>query len=86
MKQVVIENPVINFPYLEPNRHFKFSDDGITDEIVETRRISSYFIPIAKPKKKGKSDQLSFETEWTQDRFEENKLINQIRGTPWGQA
>jgi type III restriction enzyme len=80
MKQVVIENPVINSPYLEPTQHFKFSDDGITDEIVETRRISSYFIPIAKPKKKGKSDQLSFETEWTQDRFEENKLINQIRG------
>jgi type III restriction enzyme len=80
MKQVVIENPVINSPYLEPNRHFKFSDDGITGEIAEARRISSYFIPIAKPKKKGKSDQLSFETEWTRDRIEENKFINRIRG------
>ena len=30
-----------------------------------------------KPKKKGK--QLRFETEWTQDRIEENKLINRIR-------
>jgi hypothetical protein len=45
MRQVVIENPVINSPYLEPTRHFKFTDDGITDEIVESRRISSYFIP-----------------------------------------
>jgi type III restriction enzyme len=80
MKQVVIENPVINSPYFEPTRHFKFSDDGITDEIVDARRISSYFIPIAKPKKKGKSDQLSFETEWTKDRIEENKFINRIRG------
>lgn len=80
MKQVVIENPVINSPYLEPARHFKFTDDGITDEIAEARRISSYFIPIAKPKKKGKSDQLSFETEWTEDRIEENKFINRIRG------
>jgi type III restriction enzyme len=79
MRQVVIENPVINSPFVEPSRHFKFSDDGITDEIVETRRVSSYFIPIAKPKKKGKSTQLSFETEWTQDRVEENKFINQIR-------
>jgi type III restriction enzyme len=34
----------------------------------EERRISSYFIPIAKPKKKGK--QLSFDTEWTEDRTE----------------
>jgi type III restriction enzyme len=80
MKQVVIENPVINSPYLEPTCHFKFTDDGISDEIVEARRISSYFIPIAKPKKKGKATQLSFETEWIKDRIEENKFINRIRG------
>ena len=78
MKQVVIENPVITSPFDEPNRHFKFSDEGITDQIVEGRRTSSYFVPIAQPKKKG-SKQLSFETEWTQDRIEENKLVNDIR-------
>lgn len=77
MKQVVIENPVINSPFDEPKKHFRFSDDGITNEIIGTRRISSYFIPIAKPKKKGR--QLSFDTEWTQDRVEENKFINQVR-------
>jgi type III restriction enzyme len=88
MKQVVIENPVANSPYLEPTRHFKFTDDGITDEIVEVRQISSYFIPIAKTKKKGKSAPLSFETEWTEDRIEENKFINRIRGrlTQWRQG
>jgi len=88
MRQVVIENPVINSPYLEPIRHFKFTDDGITDEIVQTRRISSYFIPIAKPKKKGKSAQLTFETEWTKDRIEENKFINRIRAkvSQWRQG
>ena len=86
MKQVVIENPVINSPYVELFRHFKFSEDGITDEIVEARRVSSYFIPTAKPKK-GKSAQLTFETEWTQDRVEENKFISQIRSliTLWRQ-
>jgi type III restriction enzyme len=62
MRQAVIENPVINSPFDEPNRHFKFSDEGITDQIVEGRRTSSYFVPIAQPKKKG-SKQLSFETE-----------------------
>ena len=77
MKQVVIENPVINSPFAEPQRHFRFSDEGITNEINEARRVSSYFIPIAKPKKKGK--QLSFETEWTQERIEENKFINDVR-------
>jgi type III restriction enzyme len=77
MPHVVIENPVLNSPFFEPQRHFKFDDDGITDEIVEGRRISSYFIPIPRPKKKGQPS--LFETEWTQDRIEENKLVNQIR-------
>jgi adenine-specific DNA-methyltransferase len=40
MKQVVIENPILNSPFEEPRRHFKFSEDGITDEIVESRRVS----------------------------------------------
>jgi len=77
MAQVVIENPVINSPFAEPRRHFRFSDDGITDEIVEERRRSSYFVPIPASKKKGK--QLAFDTEWTQDRIEENAFINRIR-------
>ena len=77
MRQVVIENPVINSPFKEPNRNFKFSDEGITNEIVEGRRISSYFIPVAQPRKKGK--QLVIDTEWTQDRVEENKFINDVR-------
>jgi type III restriction enzyme len=78
MKTVVIENPVINSPFEEPKRHFRFSDEGITNEIVAARRVSSYFIPIASPHRKGKP-QLQFETEWTQDWIEENKFINQIR-------
>ena len=77
MTQVVIENPIINSPFDEPTRHFRFTDEGITNEEVDGRRTSSYFVPIAKPKKKGK--QLQFDTEWTQDRIEENKLVNDIR-------
>jgi type III restriction enzyme len=79
MSQVVIENPILNSPYDEPSRHFKFSDEGITNEVVGGRRTSSHFIPIAKPKKQNKQ-QLVLDTEWTQDRIEENKEINRIRG------
>jgi type III restriction enzyme len=79
VSQVIIENPVINSPYEEPKRYFRFTDEGITNEVVEPRRISSYFIPIAKPKKKSNQRELSFDTEWTQDRIKENKFINQIR-------
>jgi type III restriction enzyme len=78
MGQVVIENPIINSPFDEPTRHFRFADEGITNEIVDGRRTSAYFVPIAKPKKKG-AKQLHFDTEWTKDRIEENKLVNDIR-------
>ncbi len=79
MPQVVIENPILNSPYKEPSKHFKFSDDGITDKVVESRRISTYFVPIAKPRKKAGGKQLALDTGWTQDRVEENKDINRIR-------
>ena len=79
MPQVVIENPVINSPFSEPARHFRFSDEGITNETVEGRRPSSYFSPIARPRKKGAQRSL-YGTEWTAERVEPNELINQIRG------
>ncbi len=74
---VVIENPVLNAPFSEPTRHFRFGDDGITDQILDGRRPSSYFVPIARPKKKGQ--QLPFEAEWTNDRLEVNDKVNRIR-------
>jgi type III restriction enzyme len=77
MKQVVIENPILNSPFEEPQRHFRFTEDGITDEIVEARRVSSYFMPIPQPRKKNPR-QLSL-TEWTEDRLKENTEINRIR-------
>jgi len=78
MRQVVIENPIINSPFEEPRRHFRFDEEGITNEIVEARRVSQYFIPIAKPRKKSKDKQQVFD-EWTEDRIEENKTVNEIR-------
>ena len=65
-----IDNPIINSPFTEPNQHFKFDDQGITDTIVASRRQSSYFTPIAQPKKKGK--QLVLDKDWTADRQDEN--------------
>ena len=78
MKQIVIENPIINSPYQEPKRHFKFADDGITDDIEEKRRSSAYFIPIAKPRSRKAADQTTLDL-WTQDRIKENRFINEVR-------
>jgi type III restriction enzyme len=73
----VIENPILNAPYDRPSRHFRFDDEGITSDIVEKRRRSAYFVPIARPRKKGA--QKTFDTEWTGDRVQENAEINRVR-------
>jgi hypothetical protein len=75
MPPVVIENPILNSPFEEPRRHFRFSEEGITNEIIDGRRVSSYFIPIPKPRTQGGKSQRVFDTEWTQERIEENKFM-----------
>jgi type III restriction enzyme len=80
VRQVVIENPILNSAFAEPNRHWKFGEQGITNEIVESRRVSAYCVPIAQPRKRGKDNQLVFDTEWTKDRLKENDFINRVRG------
>lgn len=77
MAQRIIENPVINSPFSEPSKYFRFDDEGITSEIVEGRRPSSYFLPIAQPRKRDK--QTKFETEWTKDRIRPNEFVNEVR-------
>lgn len=52
MPPVVIENPIINSPYREPTRHFRDENGQIVNAIDAGRRGSSYFLPIAAPKKK----------------------------------
>ncbi len=48
MSQVIIENTIINSPFDEPTRHFRFTDEGITNEIIDGRRTSSYFTEVLK--------------------------------------
>jgi type III restriction enzyme len=76
-RDAVIENPVVNSPFRVPDRHFRFDERGITSDVTEGRRRSSYFIPIPSARKIG--SQLAFETEWTSDRLQENETINRIR-------
>ena len=59
MSKVTIKNPVINSPFQEPQRHFKITQRGITEDIVEGRRRSEYFIPMPKPRKQSREDQMT---------------------------
>jgi type III restriction enzyme len=74
---VVIENPILNSPFVEPERHFRFSDEGITDEIVAGRRVSSYIVPIAQAKKK--KGQIALDDQILKEEKKENKFINDVR-------
>ena len=47
MADALIENPILNSPFFEPDRHFKFTDEGISNEIVDRRR---YRQPVANEK------------------------------------
>ena len=40
MADALIANPILNSPFLEPRRHFKFNDSGITNEVAEGRRTA----------------------------------------------
>ena len=72
-----IENPVLNSPFEEPRRHFRFDDQGITSDIVQGRRSSSYFVPVPEARRRG--GQLALAADWTQDRIEENEVVERIR-------
>ncbi len=74
-----IDNPILNSPFEEPNRHFRFDAEGITDDVVESRRPSQYTVPVPPRKTKGRAQlELSF-TEVPEDRIEENRLVNLLR-------
>ena len=78
MAKVTIENPVINSPFEDPKRHFKFNARGITEEIAEGRRRSEYFMPFPKPKKQSGEAQIQFELP-DRDLREANAFINSVR-------
>jgi type III restriction enzyme len=73
-----IENPIINSPYRAPDQHFKFDDEGITNEKVPGRRPSQYFVPVPRPRKRGQQMELDF-AEFTADKIRPNDFVNQVR-------
>lgn len=78
MTDRAIENPILNGPFTMPSRHWRFDDDGITNDVAEGRRKSEYFIPV--PQAQRLSGQLSLASDWTSDRLLANEQVNQIRG------
>lgn len=78
-----IDNPILNSPYEQPDRHYVIGPQGPTGEIRDGRRPSESFIPIAVSKKGKKggdgSEQEGFNFDATGERREKNSLINDLR-------
>ena len=72
-----IENPILNSPYDPPTSHYAVGPQGPTGEILQGRRPSESFIPIAIAKK-GKASQGTLDLA-AGERTEKNELINEIR-------
>jgi type III restriction enzyme len=60
--------PIINSPFEAPTGDFHFDEIGITDRLVESRRLSAYFMPIPTSKKKSDNQQLVLDTGWARVR------------------
>lgn len=76
-----MQNPIINSPYLEPTKHFKADERGISDEIIEIRRPSARYVS-AMPRTRKRDRQLSMnlaEGAFSAEMQEDNEFINKIR-------
>ncbi len=76
--QGLIDNPVLNSPFVEPTRHFRTTGDGeVTGEIVARRRPSEFFVPVARPKRR--SPQLTLDAFGPPTRQQPNEIVNEVR-------
>ncbi len=70
-----IDNPILNSPYEQPDRHYEVGPNGPTGVIKDGRRPSESFIPIAVTKKgkKGEPVQETIDFDVTGERRERNE-------------
>lgn len=75
-----MKSPILNSPYFEPGRHFKADERGLTEEIIDLRRPSSFYIPV--PRSKTRQDKLDLNTAegaFGSELQKENDFINKVR-------
>lgn len=75
-----MKSPILNSPYIEPSRYFNADERGLTDEITNGRRPSSFYIPV--PRAKTKQKKMEFNTSegaFGSELQKENEFINKVR-------
>ena len=76
----IMKSPILNSPYLAPNRHFNADEHGLTEEIINLRRPSSFYIPVPRAKTKQKQLELNIaDGAFGTELQKENEFINKVR-------
>lgn len=76
-----MKNPIINSPYIEPSRHFKADERGISDEVLELRRPSMRYVSgMPRTRKRDRQLELNLaDGAFSAEMQEENEFINRVR-------
>ena len=76
-----LANPILNSPYEIPGRYWELGENGPTGVVVEARRPSESFTPIAPVRKRGKAQDTSVQESilLTHETVQRNDVINQLR-------
>jgi type III restriction enzyme len=75
-----MKSPIINSPFREPSLHFKSDERGLTDEVLESRRPSRFYIPVPRARTEEQQRELNLaEGAWGSELQKENEFIEKIR-------
>lgn len=82
------DNPILNSPYVEPTRHWELDKDNQpTQEVIESRRASSFITPVPPPRQKtgeqagldvANPEQLAYENQQYQTTIGINDVRRQV--------
>ncbi|MFA5799518.1 MAG: DEAD/DEAH box helicase family protein [Candidatus Peribacteraceae bacterium] len=80
MADALTQNPILNSPYSEPCKHFDSNERGLTDEVLDSRRPSSFYIPVPRAKTKQKQLDLNLaDGAFGSELQKKNEFINKVR-------
>src|SRR3989338_5589713 len=80
MPDALTQNPILNSPYSEPCKHFDSNERGLTDEVLDSRPPSRFYIPVPRAKTKQKQLDLNLaDGAFGVELQKENEFINKIR-------
>ena len=86
MSEAFFERPILNSPYVYPDRHWELDESGQpTNRISEKRRPAEFITPIPKPKRRGAASQQDIVFDegkglsTAEQQYDITSIINEVR-------